>query len=131
MAVCVPCVLFWGSLVGFLLFLLVRFTRFSDGDFTLQWLEWRGKKPEVKQQHRKLLFSGRGASLLLLTEMPPLCPPPHEKRSDYGVALALFVWRRGSQFHPPPRTFGQSSPAGKRIKGVCRKPLGAYLGPGQ
>ncbi|KAL8168767.1 UNVERIFIED_CONTAM: Dehydrogenase/reductase SDR member 7 [Gekko kuhli] len=63
MAVCVPCVLFWGSLVGFLLFLLVRFTRFSDGDFTLQWLEWRGKKPEEELPGKVVWITGASSGI--------------------------------------------------------------------
>ncbi|XP_015278572.1 PREDICTED: dehydrogenase/reductase SDR family member 7-like [Gekko japonicus] len=57
------CVLVWASVVGFLLFLLVRFARYSDGDFTLQWLEWRGKKPEEELFGKVVWITGASSGI--------------------------------------------------------------------
>ncbi|KAJ6657979.1 hypothetical protein lerEdw1_001638 [Lerista edwardsae] len=52
--VCVPCVLFWGSVLGTLIYAFVRWMR-AEGDLTLLWAEWRGKRPE-KELHGQVVW---------------------------------------------------------------------------
>ncbi|XP_053126995.1 dehydrogenase/reductase SDR family member 7 isoform X2 [Hemicordylus capensis] len=46
MEICWPCLLGWVTALSLLGYLLRRWWR-ADGDLTLLWAEWRGKKPEI------------------------------------------------------------------------------------
>ncbi|XP_015277497.1 PREDICTED: uncharacterized protein LOC107119523, partial [Gekko japonicus] len=124
------CVLVWASVVGFLLFLLVRFARYSDGDFTLQWLEWRGKKPGAMAapQRRGAFWSDEEveAMLHILIEGrmgPQVMPSTHLKNMRLFSRVAMSLGARGHH-----RSGDQVCSKFKRIKGDFYNAMEAFRG---
>uniref|UniRef100_A0A8D0C0M0 Dehydrogenase/reductase 7 n=1 Tax=Salvator merianae TaxID=96440 RepID=A0A8D0C0M0_SALMN len=62
MEVCWPCVLVWGSIITFVIIQIRRWLR-AEGDLTLLWAEWRGKKPETELRGKVVWVTGASSGI--------------------------------------------------------------------
>lgn len=85
---CVPCLVVAGAALLALLVLLLRCLR-ADGDLTLLWAEWRGKKPG-KSARQRPSTAGRGPGVV-----GAVWPGTGSGPSVRGRGMAACVGRRG------------------------------------
>ncbi|XP_066485777.1 dehydrogenase/reductase SDR family member 7 [Tiliqua scincoides] len=60
--VCISCLLVWGSVLSALVYGFLRWLR-AEGDLTLLWAEWRGKKPENELRGQVVWVTGASSGI--------------------------------------------------------------------